>query len=130
MMWLYIAGGGALGAVLRYWLTSFSLWRFGISMPATFSVNVIGAFVLGFVLALINLRSHQGLTPQAAVNAFVFFEFGLLGGFTTFSTYILEFQSMLREKPVKAFLYMNASVLLSVFAIAMGYFIGAGGYFG
>ncbi|RUO38298.1 fluoride efflux transporter CrcB [Aliidiomarina shirensis] len=130
MMWLYIALGGALGAVSRYWLTRLSMWRFDSSIPATFGVNVVGAFLLGLVLALINVRSQQGLSPQAATHAFVFFEFGLLGGFTTFSTFILEFQSSLKEKPVRAFLYMNASVLVCAFAIAMGYFTVAGGYFG
>ncbi|RUO22443.1 hypothetical protein CWE08_04500 [Aliidiomarina iranensis] len=130
MMWLLIACGGAIGAVSRYWLTQLTRWYFGSSIPATFMVNLFGSFALGFVLATISVAGKHGLSTESATHAYVFFEFGLLGGFTTFSTFILEFQQLLNSKPVRAFLYMNASLFICIFAIASGYFSGSGVRFG
>lgn len=129
MMWLYIAFGGALGSVSRFWLTRFTVWRFGSSISATLTINIIGSFLLGFTLSIISISMNQGLSVQAANHSYAFFELGLLGGFTTFSTFIFELQRLLMLKPIRAFLYLVASLLLCVLSILLGYISAAGVYF-
>jgi CrcB protein len=79
---LAVAGGGAIGALLRYALTSvFSLAAFPLG---TLLVNVIGSFAIG-TLAGLWLLNGEPATPQR-----LFFQTGLLGAFTTFSAFSLD----------------------------------------
>ncbi len=84
--------GGGLGAALRYWLSG-SIYRL---VPPTFpygtlAVNVLGCFGIGFLMALIEERFV--VQPQLRV----FLTIGVLGGFTTFSTFSYETVALLRE---------------------------------
>lgn len=87
---LYVAAGGAVGSVLRYvfsggvhaWVSSTYPW-------GTFAVNLTGSFAAGFLWRLV----EEMLLPQH-MRPFLFI--GLLGGFTTFSSYMLETLSLLR----------------------------------
>ena len=90
---LIVAIGGALGSVLRYKLGGFALhhtqgWDFPVS---TFSVNVVGCFVIGVLAALV--EHHDLFTPSIRLLLFT----GLLGGFTTFSAFGYESVFLLRR---------------------------------
>ncbi len=75
--------GGALGAALRYLVGVGSLRLVGDVLPATLVVNVLGSAALGYLTAA---YLSGALSPRLALLLGV----GLLGGFTTFSSYALE----------------------------------------
>lgn len=108
---LAVAVGSALGGAGRYAL---SLLPLKSSFPlATFLVNVLGAFLIGFVTGLAARNSKM---PESTV---LFWKTGICGGFTTFSTFSLETFTLLRKgMTAVGVLYIAASVagcLLSVF---------------
>ena len=84
--WLAVALGGALGSMARHFVNVEFTRRFEQTTPySTFAVNVVGCLVIGVLAGLIaSGRVH--MTP--AVRSFVFV--GILGGFTTFSTFGLD----------------------------------------
>jgi CrcB protein len=86
MNWIAVALGGALGSMARHWVNLELAHRLERSVPyATFVVNVVGCVVIGALAGRIaGGRLH--LTP--AMRAFVFV--GVLGGFTTFSSFGLD----------------------------------------
>jgi CrcB protein len=86
MNWIAVALGGALGSLARHWVNLELAHRFERSVPyATFAVNVAGCLVIGALAGRIaGGRLH--LTP--VVRTFVFV--GVLGGFTTFSSFGLD----------------------------------------
>jgi CrcB protein len=82
---LYIAGGGAAGALLRYWMSNSVHLLFGRGFPyGTLSVNVTGSILIGFIYVMSIERMDAGAEWRAAIMI------GLLGAFTTFSTFSLE----------------------------------------
>jgi CrcB protein len=90
---ILIGIGGFLGSVLRYWVSGYvqQLTR-SVDFPyGTLVVNVLGCFTIGFLSQLVETRGL--FTAQA--RAFVFI--GLLGGFTTFSTFGNESINLLRD---------------------------------
>ena len=81
---LLVAAGGGIGAVLRYLIGIFLAVRLGPDFPwGTFFVNVTGSFLIGIVLVLVE---DGTLSPEARL----FLAVGILGGYTTFSTYSYE----------------------------------------
>ena len=77
---MLVSLGGAVGAVLRYWVTGVVTRRVGGKFPVgTLVVNLVGAFALGVVVG--------GGEPDSMTTVTLA---GLLGGFTTFSTWMLE----------------------------------------
>jgi CrcB protein len=89
---LLVAVGGALGSVARYLLSTFVLRASGTLFPlGTFVVNLIGCLIFGVIAGAAEQR--VALTP--ASRAFVLV--GVLGGFTTFSSYAFESFSLVRE---------------------------------
>lgn len=130
MSWLLVALGGALGAVGRFWLTRFAAWRWGQSFFGTLTVNVVGAFILGVVFVYITSHISPTHSSDYTRNSFAFFEIGFLGGFTTFSTFALELRSLLKERVFVAASYVIASILLSVFALIVGYVVGGVWFYG
>ncbi|MCH8491850.1 MAG: fluoride efflux transporter CrcB [Idiomarina sp.] len=116
MIWLMIALGGALGAVARFWLTRAISWRFSSTVGATLLANVVGSFMLGFVLVFAVQNNVLNIPQQWRV----FIEIGFLGGFTTFATFAVELRSMILSSPMKALLYGVGMVVLSVIALIVG----------
>lgn len=81
---LLVAAGGAIGAVLRYLLGSWIQGRLGPDFPwGTFVVNVSGCLLIGAVLGVV----ERGALPA---EARLFVAVGVLGGYTTFSTFGYE----------------------------------------
>ncbi|PWJ18267.1 fluoride efflux transporter CrcB [Jannaschia seohaensis] len=108
---LSVALGGALGASLRFLLVS-ALMRDGFPVAILFC-NVLGSFLMGLLVVLLG---HHGL-PQLQP----FLLAGVLGGFTTFSAFSLETLALIEQGALgQAFLYVAASVLLSLLALTAG----------
>jgi CrcB protein len=87
-----VAAGGAVGAVLRWWMAGAIQRMAGGAFPwGTFAVNAIGSFLLGFLFIWFLERSSMGELARLAVTV------GFLGAFTTFSTYSVESVRLLQE---------------------------------
>ena len=113
MHWLSIALGGALGAMGRYWVSSYLLPVSAFKFPyATFSVNVLGSFLMGILFVLIVERT--GLPDQARHLLMV----GFLGAFTTFSTFSLDAISLWQNGgQTMALIYVFSTVFSCLLAI-------------
>ena len=109
---VFVGLGGLIGSVLRY-LVSLIPLRHESGFPlVTLGINVLGAFLLGLIMAI------AGKSPSFDPRAMLFLKVGVCGGFTTFSTFALEAHGLLSGgKPIVALLYMIFSVVLCVFAI-------------
>lgn len=109
---VFVGLGGFVGSVLRYVVSLLPL-RHDSGFPLlTLCINVLGAFVLGLIVALFGRSS--ALDPRTLL----FLKVGLCGGFTTFSTFALEAQGLLSGgKPGVAALYMLLSIVLCVGAV-------------
>lgn len=120
-MWTYIAIaiGGTLGCWARYAMTNLVQAIYGRDFPyATLSINVLGAFVMGFLF----IETLERLTVSPAVRAGVLT--GVLGGFTTFSTFEMETLLLAEQGDVpKALLYVFLSVGLGFLAAFGGAYI-------
>ena len=102
---LYVAVGGALGAVLRYLTTLAVPFPYG-----TLTVNVVGSFVMGLLLVLSMDKGIDRWQPLIMT--------GLLGGFTTFSAFSLDTLRLWESGQTGlAIGYVFASVVLSLLAI-------------
>ncbi len=89
---LAIAAGGALGAVLRWYVAGFVQRLSGSAFPwGTLTVNILGSFVLGFLFVWLLERSSVGELMRLALTV------GFLGAFTTFSTFSVETARLLQE---------------------------------
>ena len=113
MHWLSIAIGGAMGAMGRYWVSSFLLPISSYKFPyATFSVNVAGSLLMGILYVLIVERG--GLPEQARHLLMV----GFLGAFTTFSTFSLDAISLWQNGgQTMALIYVISTVFSCLLAI-------------
>lgn len=111
-----IAVGGALGALLRYGLSGLIGKVFATSFPmGTLVVNILGSFLIGVVWVLFERLSDA---PEFRAFAVV----GLLGAFTTFSTYSLEVLMLGRLNDMRsALLYILACNLLCIAAVTIGF---------
>ena len=111
-----IALGGALGAVSRFLLGNAVSKAIGSALPyGTFVVNVIGCFAMGLLMTIIVDRE---LLPASCC---LFLCVGLLGGFTTFSSFAYEGLMLLNEGRLLAVLtYVGGSVGLGLVAAAAG----------
>ncbi len=110
-----IALGGAIGAVARYGAGVGATRVFGLGFPyGTLLVNIVGCFAMGMLVSLFALR--EPVDPAMKL----FLTTGILGGFTTFSAFSLETMMLYDRKPLLAFVYVAASVVLSLGACALG----------
>ncbi|EKV29279.1 CrcB-like protein [Caenispirillum salinarum AK4] len=115
-MLLAVAAGGALGSVGRY-ATGVLMGRLlGMGFPwGTLTVNIVGSFLMG---ALIEWAALRGVMSQEA-RAFVFI--GVLGGFTTFSSFSLDVAALVeRGALAPAAAYVTATIIVGVAALFIG----------
>ena len=113
---LLVAAGGAIGASARHLVNVAALRIAAPGFPwATLTVNIIGCFLMGVVVEIL-ARRYGGSNELR-----LFFATGILGGFTTFSAFALDF-AVLHERGalLQAFGYVAASVLLSLAALFAG----------
>ncbi|MDX2485372.1 MAG: fluoride efflux transporter CrcB [Pseudodonghicola sp.] len=111
----FVALGGALGATLRY-LAGLGLLRLlgHTSFPvAIVIVNILGSLLMGVFVVV---AAHKGLTHLSPLVMT-----GMLGGFTTFSTFSLEAVNLIERGDLgQAALYVLLSVVVSILALALG----------
>lgn len=109
---LAVGAGGAIGAVLRYII---SLIPFEGDFPtATFLVNVLGAFAIGFISGLV-------IDKDVSNEVELFLKTGMCGGFTTFSTFSLEAITLIQVGKV---IMGIVCIILSLVGSLAGVFFG------
>ncbi len=111
-----IAVGGALGALCRYFFGNIITRLMSSSLPwGTFIINIVGCFFMG---ALMTLIVERQLLPAAWR---LFLCVGLLGGFTTFSSFGYEGLTLLLQGNSAAALgYIGGSIFLGLAAVGVG----------
>ena len=116
-----VALGGALGTVLRYAVNVACAERFGEAFPyATFSVNAIGSCALGLLSHVLVGRTLWDVPLGLIVGT------GVLGGFTTYSTFNIEILRMLHEgHAARALFYIGLTLVTCLLLGAIGWTIGA-----
>ena len=110
MTLLWVGIGGFLGANARYLIGRALVERFGSAFPwGTLFVNVTGAFLIGVIAQLLLLRQDD--SPAWRLLLVV----GVLGGYTTFSSYTLEIVALMQsDKIVRAMGYLLVSNVLGI----------------
>ncbi len=113
---LAIALGGAIGALGRHFVAGQVASLLGIAFPyGTLAVNVVGSFVMGCLAEAMAVAWSPSPELRALLTV------GILGAFTTFSTFSLEVMLLIeRGQPAVAALYITLSVLFSVGALFLG----------
>lgn len=116
----YVALGGGIGALLRYqtgrWLTHWLGVQAVTTFPwATLTVNVLGSLVMGMLAGFLARHGQGGEQWR------LFMGVGVLGGFTTFSSFSLEMMLLIeRGQPFQALTYVLISVLAGLSALYIG----------
>ncbi len=106
--YLWVAAGGALGSVARFWCSGMAARHFGETFPwGTLLVNVAGSFAIGFATALIAPEGRW----MAPARFREFFMFGVCGGYTTFSSFSIQTLGLMQDGQ---WLRSGANVVLSV----------------
>ena len=113
---LGIALAGAVGTLARYGLTHLVQRHAGLAFPwGTFVVNVAGCLAFGICWSLIEQRAAAVAAWRAVILV------GLLGGFTTFSSFSMEFWTLFeRGQMAQAAAYVGASVIIGIAACGVG----------
>jgi len=116
VIWLAVALGGAAGSVLRYGAGRLAINYFGpTTVLATFAVNVSGSFALGLFYALAAERTPLPVEIRALIGI------GLIGGYTTFSTFSFETISLLESgEPTRAAASVLAHLILGLASAYLG----------
>ena len=115
-MWVWVALGGSIGAVLRYLVATYVQKKAGIAFPlGTLTVNTIGSFLIGFFIHY--FLEHLLWPPQAKA----FFVVGFLGAFTTFSSFSYETVFLISQGEwLKALVYALVTNLACFTATVLG----------
>ncbi len=117
---LLAALGGAIGSVLRYLVGVFTVRWFGPSFPwGTLSVNIVGSFIIGLTVEMIARRFN------ASMELRVFIVTGIIGGFTTWSSFSLDTMVLFeRGAFAAAAAYVIGSLVVSFAAVFAGLALG------
>lgn len=115
-IWFAVGAGGALGAMARYGVSQAALRVLGPNFPwGTLSANVIGSVVMGALIVWLAKHEPQTATLRA------FLAVGVLGAFTTFSTFALDAVTLYKDRTLTiAAVYVAASVILSIAGLIAG----------
>jgi CrcB protein len=121
--YFWVAIGGALGSVARFWFSGMVARQFGEVFPwGTVLVNISGSFLIGLLAALAEPGGRRLIGPTGQQ----FFMYGICGGYTTFSSFSLQTLNLLRDRE---WLYAGGNVVLSLVlcmvAVWLGYLLGA-----
>jgi len=125
LAYLWVALGGALGSVSRFWLNGLISEKFGATFPwGTLAINVTGSFVIGVIGALAIPEGR--MDSQSRMFATQFLMIGVCGGYTTFSSFSWQTLRLLQDRE---WLYAGGNVILSVvlcmIAVWLGWQLGA-----
>ncbi|HAG15422.1 MAG TPA: fluoride efflux transporter CrcB [Bacteroidales bacterium] len=116
MKLFYIASGGVIGAILRYILAGIPHKYYWGTFPiGTLFVNLLGSFLIGFGFVLLGKENMSE-------NLKLFLFIGILGSFTTFSTFMFESMNLFRDGDLKfALLNIALANILGLFFVYLGY---------
>jgi CrcB protein len=116
---LLAAAGGAIGSAARYLVNVLTLHLFGPGCPwGTLTATVAGSFIMGLFIALGALRFDFSNEVRVLIAT------GILGGFTTFSAFSLDFVTLFERKDYGlAAIYLAGSAGLSILALFAGLII-------
>ena len=118
LMVLYVAAGGAVGTVFRYWCSGVIAQAFGETFPlGTLVVNVAGSALIGIAAVLTGPDGRILMAPELRQLIMV----GLFGGFTTFSSFSLQTLALLQDGE---WLLAGANIGLSVGLCLFGVWLG------
>lgn len=117
---IHLVIGGATGTIARYALSGVTYRIFGVGFPyGTFSVNLIGCFILGFLASFTERKLFLD------VNARLLLMVGFCGAFTTFSTFMLETANLIKDgEAMRAFLNVLLSVVIGFIVLRIGILLG------
>ena len=118
MNWLLVAFGGAIGASFRYGAGVWFLKPSGLFPWTTWWVNILGCFLVGVFFAF--TQKYEILQNETRL----FFMVGILGGFTTFSSFGLETFQLLKQGHFSiAFTYIFSSLVVGIFLLGFGFYM-------
>jgi fluoride exporter len=118
--YLWVALGGALGSVSRFWLNGLISEKFGATFPwGTLAINVTGSFAIGIIGALAIPEGR--MDSQSRIFATQFLMIGVCGGYTTFSSFSLQTLNLANDGE---WLYAGANILFSVVLCLLGVWLG------
>ena len=128
LAYLWVAIGGALGSVGRFWLNGLVSEKFSETAAAfplgTLIVNVTGSFIIGVIAALAIPEGRMDSPSRQFATQFLMI--GICGGYTTFSSFSLQTLNLLRDRE---WLYAGGNILLSVIlcmvAVWLGWLLGS-----
>ena len=113
---IYVASGGAVGAVLRYLTSNFYRFYFPNFPIGTLFINFIGSFLIGILASNLDSRG----TSYIFIKYFLII--GILGSFTTFSTFSLETIQLVNDKKLfLSLVYILLSISLCIFGAFFGF---------
>jgi len=113
---LSVAIGGAIGSLLRYYLSTLNFLSNSVFPVSTFLVNVIGSFAIGVLFFLFKDSNNDYLKS--------FLMIGFLGGFTTFSAFTIDVLDLLQnDQYLISIIYICVSVIVSLLAVYLGFWI-------
>ncbi len=117
MTWAYVALGGAIGSVFRYLMQTLIGQYAGVDFPyGTLIVNITGSVLMGIFIG-----SMARMLPQHAQELRLLIAVGILGGYTTFSSFSLDAITLLEEGKFMAMsVYVVSSVVLSLAGLYAG----------
>jgi fluoride exporter len=115
-----IASGGAIGALMRFWVSNWTYQVFGRNFPyGTLMVNVLGSLLMGFLFIWLTERAAVSAEWRGIILV------GFLGAFTTFSTFSIETFNLIQGGELgKAMLNILLSVVLCLAAAWIGVIAG------
>lgn len=118
MNWLLVACGGAIGASFRYGISLYLAKPTALFPWPTWSINLFGCFLAGIFFAF----SQKYIFLQTEARLFLMV--GILGGFTTFSSFGLETFTLLKQGEIGlAVTYAVSSLIVGVLLLALGFYI-------
>ncbi len=118
LSYLWVAIGGALGSVMRFWFSGVIAQRFGETFPlGTILVNVTGSFAIGFFATLTSTDGRVLVSPSFRQ----FFMIGICGGYTTFSSFSLQTLNLANDGE---WLYAGLNVVFSVVLCLVAVWLG------
>jgi CrcB protein len=120
-IYLWIGLGSALGGMARYWCSGVMARLIGETFPwGTLMVNVLGSLIIGFI-ATVTAPEGRLFVDQTTRQ---FIMFGILGGYTTFSSFSLQTLALMNDGEwLYAGLNIGASVILCLVAVWVGHII-------